>query len=635
MVMLKKNLKLTLFFYCVAVVAQKDSLSIQKLLDDAYTFEQKQPEKALALYRKSYKFSVHSKYHTGVYKSLLYSGIVYSNIGKYDSAKLYYNKAIDYSKKNKDLIGEGNGYANLANMYQFKADFPKAIKNYILSITIYEKLKDSAKISQSYQNLSAVFTELKNKKLEFFYLKKAEQFMPKANKVQTALLYGDIGLGLIRFNNFVEGLSYFKKAESIAKQEKSDELWFYVLRNFGEYYRLKKEHQKAIPYYEKALKLSDVAVDIIRKIDLIYIVSDVYLKNGNYSKALDLAYESLAQAKKIGAGELHYKSLKRISDIYKKLNQPEKAYIYLEESYALMDTVFSQNHLKETTLLQTKFETEKKDKSIAEQEIKLKKQELDLVKSQKEKQLYFIMSISLILISLGIWYFYRQRQIIKNKEILYLQQLQEIAKLEALIEGEEKERRRIAQELHDGLNGDLSAIKYRLSTLEESGLSAIDSQNLTKVIQMIDESCAQVRSISHNLMPASILDYGLIETVKEYCVKINNSNNFKIDFQFFGNYVPLSKKTETVIYRIIQELVTNILKHSRATEAMIQFNYREEELFITVEDNGIGFDKDAISTGIGHKNITTRIAFLNAHLDIDSSKEGTSYMISIDLNTTR
>ena len=219
--------------------------------------------------------------------------------------------------------------------------------------------------------------------------------------------------------------------------------------------------------------------------------------------------------------------------------------------------------------------------------------------------------------------------------ILLEKQNREIAKLEALIDGEEKERRRIAQELHDGLNGDLSAIKYRLSTLEESGLSAIDSENLTKVIDMIDESCAQVRSISHNLMPSSILDYGLIETIREYCIKINTSNTFKIDFQFFGNYIGLSKKSETVIYRIIQELVTNILKHSKATEAMIQFNYREDELFITVEDNGIGFDKKSISSGIGHKNIKTRIEFLNAQLDVESSSAGTSFTISIDLNKVK
>lgn len=219
--------------------------------------------------------------------------------------------------------------------------------------------------------------------------------------------------------------------------------------------------------------------------------------------------------------------------------------------------------------------------------------------------------------------------------ILYEKQNREIGKLEALIDGEENERKRIAQELHDGLNGDLSAIKYKLSSMEESSISANDTENLTKVIKMIDDSCAQVRSISHNLMPSSILDYGLIESIKEYCVKINTSNNFIIEFQIFGSYISLSKKNETIIYRIIQELVTNILKHAKATEALIQFNYREDELFITVEDNGIGFDKNTIYKGIGHKNIKTRIDFLNAQLDVESSSAGTSYTISIDLNKVK
>jgi two-component system, NarL family, sensor kinase len=613
-------------------VAQNDTISIQQLMDKAYGLEQNLPEKALQLYTKTHQLSLKVNYKDGAYKSLLYSGIVYSNIGKYDSAQSYYNKTINYCKNFKIQIGEAKGYANMANIYQFRGDYPNAIRNYISSIKIFEKTKDSTIISQSYQNLSAVYTEIKNRKLEFFYLKKAEQFVPKANIVQRALLYGDIGLGLLRQNNFPESLFYFKRAEAIAIKANNNELWFYATRNLGEYYRIKKEYAKAIPFYEKAFEYADYAVDIIRKGDLMYIVSAVYFKLGNYSKALELVNQSLEMARKIGSADLRSKSLKNLAMIYNKLNQPQKAYNYLEESYIILDTVFSQKHLKETSILQTQFETEKKDKSIAEQQIKLKQQELNLIKNQKEKQLYFIISLILIVLSFGIWYFFKQRQNIKNKEIITLQQQHEIATLEALMDGEENERRRIAQELHDGLNGDLSAIKLRLSTLEDSGLSTIDAENLTKVIDMIDESCAQVRSISHNLMPASILEYGLIETVKEYCIKINNSKSFRIDFQFFGNYKALSKKNETVIYRIIQELITNILKHSKGTEAIIQFNYREDELFITVEDNGIGFDKNAISQGIGHKNIKTRIDFLNAQLDFDSSPAGTSYTISIDLN---
>ncbi len=622
-------------FLSTNVYSQKDTLHILKLIDDAGNLEVSNPRASLKLYDKAYLLSVKTNYINGAYKSLFFSGFSYSNMGLYDSTLYRFNKTIAYCKKNNIETGIAKVNANIANTYQYKGDYTKAIKYYIEAIKSFEKLKDSTSTAISYQNLAAIYTQYKNEKLEFFYLKKAEQFFKKNDFLNIGLLYNDIGLGFIRNEKFPMALIYLKKAEQMLEKTNNKELEFYVVRNFGEYYRLSKNYEKAIPYYNRALNLADNAVDIIRKGDLLNFTSEVYLELGNYSKAIELANQSLKIGKEIKSKELEYKSLKKLSIAYNKINQPQKAFDALEKSYAIKDTIFSEAHLKETTLLQTKFETEKKDKSLAEQKIKIKQQELDLIKNQKQKQLYSIFFIVFAWVTLALWYFFRQRQKIKNKEIESLKQSQEIAKLEALIEGEEKERKRIAQELHDGLNGDLSAIKYRLSSLEESGLSAIDTENLTKVIHMIDESCAQVRSISHNLMPSSILDFGLIESIKEYCVKINNSDNFKIDFQAFGNYMALSKKTETVIYRIIQELVTNILKHSKATEAMVQFNYREDELFITVEDNGIGFDKKINAKGIGHKNIQTRIDFLNAQMDVDSSSAGTSYTISIDLNKVK
>lgn len=622
-------------FLSTNVYSQKDTLQILKLIDDAGNLEVSNPRGSIKLYDKAYLLSIKANYKNGAYKSLFFSGFPYSNMGLYDSTLYRFNKTISYCKKNNIEIGVAKANANIANTYQYKGDYIKAIKHYIEAIKLFEKIKDSTSTAISYKNLSAIYSEYKNEKLEFFYLKKAEQFYKKNDFYNKGLLYNDLALSYIRIEKFSEALYYLKKAEQMLEKTNNKELEFYVVRNYGEYYRVSKNYEKAVPFYNKALNLADNAVDIVRKGDLLYITSEVYLQLKNYSKAIELANQSLAIGKEIKSKDLEYKSLKKLAIAYNKLNQPQKAYDILDKSFSIKDTLFSEKHIAETTLLQTQFETEKKEKSIAEQQVKLKKQELDLIKSQKEKQLYFIISLGLILFSLSIWYFFRQRQKLKNKEIIALQQKQEIAKLEALIEGEEKERKRIAQELHDGLNGDLSAIKYRLSSLEESGLSAIDTENLTKVINMIDESCAQVRSISHNLMPSSILDFGLIESIREYCVKINNSDSFKIDFQAFGNYMALSKKTETIIYRIIQELVTNILKHSKASEAMVQFNYREDELFITVEDNGIGFDKKIIAKGIGHKNIQTRIDFLNAQMDVDSSSAGTSYTISIDLNKVK
>lgn len=622
-----------LLFSCV-VAAQNDTLKIQNLMNAAYSLEQPQPAKALQLYQKTFKLSLKENYKDGAYKSLLYSGLVHSNIGQYDSAFYHFNKTILFCKKNNIPIGIAKAHANIANTYQYKGDYNAAIKQYLLAIKTFEKLKDSLATSVSYQNLSAIYNDYQNEKLQFYYLKKAEQYLSKSNFVGLGFLYGDIGIGYLKFDKLPEALTYFRKAEQMSKKDPitNSSLQFYVVRNFGEYYRISKKYERAIPFYEEASKLSDLAIDLQRKCDLLRVMSDLYLQINNYPKALALATESLTLAKKINAKEIEFKSLKTLAVIYSKINQPQKAYELLEKSDHIKDSIFSDENSKELALLQTQFETEKKDKSIAEQQIKLKEQGFDLIKNQKQKQLYFVSIVLLTLLLLGIWYFFKQRQKLKNKEIETLKQNQEITNLEALIDGEEKERKRIAQELHDGLNSDLSAIKYRLSALEESVLSAIDTENLAKVINMIDESCAQVRSISHNLMPASILEYGLIESVRAYCLKINNSNDFKIEFQSFGNSVPLSKKTETVIYRIIQELVANIVKHARATEAMIQFNFREDEIFITVEDNGIGFDTTKIYNGIGHKNIQTRVNFLNAQIDVDSSANGTSFTISIDIN---
>ncbi|WP_271785377.1 sensor histidine kinase [Aquimarina algiphila] len=149
---------------------------------------------------------------------------------------------------------------------------------------------------------------------------------------------------------------------------------------------------------------------------------------------------------------------------------------------------------------------------------------------------------------------------------------------------------------------------------------------------MLDNTVEQVRRISHNLAPSSLLNFNLIEVIQQFCDRINSSNPLNTSFQYFGKQFKLEKEKETVIYRIIQELTNNIIKHANATEALIQINSYENKLHITVEDNGIGFDPDVKSHGIGLQNIKSRVSLLNANLDIHSSAEGTSFNIEIYLD---
>lgn len=196
-----------------------------------------------------------------------------------------------------------------------------------------------------------------------------------------------------------------------------------------------------------------------------------------------------------------------------------------------------------------------------------------------------------------------------------------------MIEGEEKERMRIAKDLHDGVNGDLAVIKYKLSSLLEMNNSIID-----EAITMIDDSCQQVRAISHNLIPPSLESFDLIEATREHCARLNDvTPETAITFQFLGDKIDLPKKTEANVFRIIQELVANAISHAEASEIDVQISSRDNTIQITVEDNGKGFDKNNVeSDGIGLSNVQSRADYLNADIDFISNEKGTSYTINID-----
>jgi len=150
---------------------------------------------------------------------------------------------------------------------------------------------------------------------------------------------------------------------------------------------------------------------------------------------------------------------------------------------------------------------------------------------------------------------------------------------------------------------------------------------------MIDNSCNQVRAISHNLIPPSLENFNILDAVEEYCDKLSSSFSKKIMFQHFGDSFERSKKEEINIFRIIQELVNNSLKHAEATEINVQISCRNGSMQITVEDNGKGFDKERVKEkGIGLKNVQSRVDYLYGSMDILSNNEGTSTTIEIDKN---
>ncbi|MBL0012987.1 MAG: tetratricopeptide repeat protein [Flavobacterium sp.] len=182
------------------------------------------------------------------------------------------------------------------------------------------------------------------------YLKKAIQYSDKTKTEQLGLLYGDIGLTLLKQKKTKESLVYFEKTALLTKTNNSQRLLFFTKRNFGEYYNNTKEYPKAIANYEEALQLSESQNDAFQKIDLLYTLSGLYYETKNYNKSLDYSFQSLELAKKFNAKEFLFRSQKRISTIYNQLGQYQKGYDHLLISSNLKDTLLNEDHIKQLTL---------------------------------------------------------------------------------------------------------------------------------------------------------------------------------------------------------------------------------------------------------------------------------------------
>lgn len=241
--------------------------------------------------------------------------------------------------------------------------------------------------------------------------------------------------------------------------------------------------------------------------------------------------------------------------------------------------------------------------------------------------------IETIFFSLGLAYKVKILNDEKNRVrnlVTHHRHNQQLTKIHGLLEGEEKEKKRIAAELHDGIAGDLSAIKFNLSTLNQNNQDPRNKVILKEVSTIIDKSCVQIREISHNLSPSTIVNFGLVNAIQEFCEKIESTYNIKCRFTFEGDDIEISITAQTHIYRIIQELVNNIIKHSGAGNAAVIMVYNNPHLSIKVEDDGKGFLEGTAIHGIGLNNIRSRIRILNAEWRKEAVSLGTSFSIQIN-----
>jgi signal transduction histidine kinase len=301
----------------------------------------------------------------------------------------------------------------------------------------------------------------------------------------------------------------------------------------------------------------------------------------------------------------------------------------------LKDTIYDAATSAKIAELEINYQTAKKEKDI----LQLQQETKDKTNSiQKNKTITYVLLgsfLTLLFISFLSYRTYKQKQLLQQQQIKQLQNEKLLLATESILKGQEDERSRLAQDLHDGLGGMLSGVKLTLSAMKGNIILPEESARLfTKAFEQLDSSIGEMRRVAHNMMPEALVKLGLQQALLDYCDGINTSNHLSIKCEFHGLENRLDNSTEIIVYRIVQELLNNIIKHAEASNVLVQVIKKDTELDITVEDDGIGFNKEQvlIKKGAGLKNIQSRVDYLKGELDIKSTPgKGTSVHINCNV----
>ena len=503
------------------------------------------------------------------------------------------------------------------------------------AIPVAKKSRDYELISGLYKAVAIIFMNNNEREKASEYLSEAQMYIERAIKKSPTLAESRMETYIINAENLVE-LRHFYDAKKVLDKA------FSTLKNFPEsnlndsyfyaeglYYSKQNKNTIALESYEKGIKSAEKHQNQIALNRLKYAEYEVNFKLKNYEKA-KANLEYLLEKTPFIVDQKNYYN--KLSEVYNATKNYDKAYFYANKSNRINDS-----------LNDTKFKSE-----IVELEAKYKKAEnekkINLLQSQNEKAallvnnnrlntiLFAVLSVLLFLIVLFLWILNNnqkklsiQKEINHEQELTSLEDQQKLSVSNALIEGEEVERKRIARDLHDGLGSMLSGLKIHLKLAEkENALSAAEVNNL------LDKSIKELRNISQNLMPESLLKLSLEHALRDLCMANSNAKT-QIEFQYLIQKPNLPKNYEIVIYRIIQELLNNALKYAEASLILVSCSQNKDTFFITVEDNGVGFDiMDKNNNGMGLRNIKNRVEILKGKLEIESEvNKGTSAYIEL------
>ena len=559
-------------------------------------------------------------------KAEFYMALYYNKSEKIDSVLYFTMKNIAYLNSQQDQSVLLVNFNNLEGGYYMHLNKQRdALERFYASLKIADASGDPLSRIKALGNIGWAYMELNQFDTAIAHFKRTIAIMQSGNLNIFAAVYNNVASCFGDLKKYDSAKKYVLTGIDIARKNSDLISEANGLNILGSVYEANHQYKEELEVLMKAKAIREKLGDPFFIVSDMATIAGLYSKTGQYQKGIDIAQKALDIARKNNITikyPLIYLSLinnyegigdyKSAAEVYKQLN-------------AVKDSMYADASPQALAEMQTKYETEKKERMIEEQQNRLAKNKI-------------VLSGVIALIILGGLLAYTQYRRYQWKQearmrTAVLKQQEEATK--AVIEAEEAERQRIAKDLHDGVGQMISAAKMNLSAYEANGYfkNEEEKQNFEKIIALVDESCKEVRTVSHNMLPNALLKNNLSSAIQEFIDKLDHKK-LQVHLYTQGLEERLDSNVEMVLYRVIQECVNNVIKHANADTLDISILREDGSITGTIEDNGKGFNTHDLvnSDGIGLKNIRTRIEYLKGTVDFDSSPgKGTLVALHVPL----
>lgn len=544
-------------------------------------------------------------------------GLLQKQKGEYEEALQFYTEAIQYFSELKDNTGLAKTYNNLALLYKETGKAKESLTALYKAAEINLAASNKVDLSTNYLNIGIHYEN------EGLYLKAKEYFIKAKSLLKDekgtpkiATLY--LNLGALNANskeiqNFDSSLYYYHNALEIFQVLNDKQNISFIYNNLGIVYRNMDRYDEAIKNYEKSLDIKKELGDKKGQAATLLNLGNINLELKEYQKSNEYYEKALNLAAELTDKKLYLDIITNIIKVEVALGNVQKVEPLMNEYMLLRDSLYNEEKMNQLRTLETIFETEKIEKSLA-----IQKEITEKTRKQNRQLLWLSIAVSLMVMISSALFYQRQKYLkrLKNEEIAALNAAQEINELNAIMHAQDEERNRIASDLHDRLGARLSSLKM---LFEKSNGKP---PQRAEVVKLLNKAIKETREISHSLSTDLLTRFGLVYALNDFISSIHSSGEIKGGLDAFGLQERLSITVERTIYHILLELINNTIKHAEARNFFITLSYSDGELSLIYEDDGKGFHiKEKDKNGMGLRSMKARAASINAAFDFNTAPD--------------